>query len=153
MISAEYLRSLLDYDPNTGVFRRRVARKGVSVGDEPGYEDHIGYRRISIDRKNYLAHRLAWLWMTGEWPELDIDHRDGCPANNRWSNLRQATKSQNLMNQQSRGVRLTPVGRWEAYIFSGPKYKYLGTFDDECAAIARRTTAERELFGEFTRKG
>jgi HNH endonuclease/AP2 domain len=100
ILTQQRLRTLLEYNPFTGEFINRVNRGRSYKGQVAGGRSGRGYIYICIDQKKYLAHRLAWLYMTGSMPE-SIDHRDGDLANNRWSNIRGATQSQNLMNRKS----------------------------------------------------
>lgn len=94
------LVSLLNYDPQTGVFRWAKRRFGTRFGSEAGAIDPThGYRRIKINGALYLAHRLAWLYVNGEWPESEIDHIDRNRANNSIANLRKATRSENQRNK------------------------------------------------------
>ncbi|MCK9994454.1 MAG: hypothetical protein Dbin4_02974, partial [Alphaproteobacteria bacterium] len=93
------LKELLHYDPDTGVFTRRVqTSSNARVGDVAGCLHPEGYRHIQIDGKRYAAHRLAWLYMTGEWPTNQLDHLNGVRDDNRWGNLREATHGQNQQN-------------------------------------------------------
>jgi HNH endonuclease len=97
-LTADELRDLLDYDPDTGIFQWKVrASKRVKPGMVAGTVKREGYRTISIKRKHFLAHRLAWFWMTDIWPS-EIDHINRTPDDNRWSNLREATRSVNMRN-------------------------------------------------------
>lgn len=103
-LTASRLRELLDYDPVTGVFRwkpqKDKPRKWNSrwSGKIAGWAATTGYWMVSIDRRDYIASRLAWLHMTGEWPLLFLDHKDGNRTNNRIENLRPATKAENAQN-------------------------------------------------------
>lgn len=119
-----------------------------------------GYWRVRVHGNVYLAHRLAWFYVHGVWPEHEIDHRDGNPANNSLANLRAATHAQNLRNQRQRddnnsgrkGVYWHARERkWKAQICVMGKTTGLGTFKNRADAIAARVTAERELFGEYRR--
>jgi len=95
-----YIRSILDYDPfETGLFvwKEQIGRR-IRVGEVAGSYDKDGYIIIQIGGVKYKAHRLAYLYMTGEWPEEEIDHKDGNPANNVWSNLRDSTRVENIIN-------------------------------------------------------
>ncbi|PNE10603.1 MAG: HNH endonuclease [Beijerinckiaceae bacterium] len=100
MITAERLRELLHYEPQTGEFTRRVAMsgRGASVGDIAGKVTKKGYREISVGGSRHKAHRLAWLYMTGEWPKDQIDHVNLNKGDNRWCNLREADNSKNRAN-------------------------------------------------------
>ena len=82
-LSAERLKELLHYDPDTGVFTRRVSRGPARAGSVAGADTRDGYRKIHLDYKFYLMHRLAWLYTHGEFPTEFIDHIDGDRANNR----------------------------------------------------------------------
>lgn len=103
MLTADQLRAELHYDPVTGVFTRLVARcNKIDVGDVAGTVMPNGRRQISVLHKTYLAHRLAWLYMTGDWPPGELDHRDLDGDHNWWSNLRLATRTQNQANTRAR---------------------------------------------------
>jgi len=117
------------------------------------------YRVIRIFDYPFFEHRLAILYVTGEWPINTVDHRDLDGENNKWRNLRQATTIQNCANRgcnknsQSgfKGVSLTPNGRYRATIQFNRKWRQVGTFDTaEQAAAAYRAEAIR-LAGEFAR--
>lgn len=103
MIDGERLRQLLHYEPDTGVFtwRERTSNR-IRIGDAAGCVRHGGYTQIRVEGKFYRAHRLAWLYVYGKWPTMMLDHIDNDPTNNRISNLRQATQSQNMANMAKR---------------------------------------------------
>lgn len=106
-ITAERVRELLSYDLETGVFRWRVnvGRWGrIKAGSETGSPDLNGHLRIQIDGTLLYAHRVAWLHVTGSWPNGDIDHIDGEPGNNRWVNLRDVPHQINTENRR-RAIR------------------------------------------------
>jgi hypothetical protein len=86
------------------------ARAGDVAG---GANNGDRYRRIRVDNQLYQAHRLAWLYMTGEWPSNGIDHINGHRADNRWANLREATQSQNMANGRRLHQRTTNPARGE----------------------------------------
>lgn len=100
-LTADQLHDTFDYNPDTGHFlRRRTSQGRAHAGEIAGYVNSTGYVKIGILGSKYLAHRLAWLYVYGEWPANDIDHIDGCRTNNRIENLRQATRGENLQNQR-----------------------------------------------------
>lgn len=156
------LREILHYDPDSGEFRwlERLAYR-IRVGDVAGgLNKTTGYRVITICRRGYKAHQLAWLYMTGAWCRPATDHRDLDQANNRWSNLRRATKSANSANRRRfrnntsgfKGVHQDRgFGRWVARICKDGRTHYLGRFATPQAAHAAYVAAAKRLFGEFAR--
>jgi len=159
MFTTLYLRSILYYDPEDGWFYNRVRRgpAGGDIGEAAGHYDKDGYVIIQIKGKKYKAHRLAYMYMTGEWPEDEIDHKDGVPWNNAWLNLRDATHSDNMCNADRplgdsgfRGVKFDPATRtWRARIGYGYQRQYIGAYSTaEEASIAYLASAGT-VHGEF----
>lgn len=158
--SQERLKELFDYNPDTGVFTYKVKTcKKVRVGSLAGYKNG---RNISIviDRIKYKAHRLAWMYMTGDDPEdYIIDHRDRNAYNNRFSNLRKATQKQNARNRTTnacnvlglKGVKLVNgcKNRYEASITADSKVIYLGAFKTPEEAHQAYCEAADKYHGEF----
>ncbi len=155
MIDHQRLKELLHYDPETGLFKWLVRRSSRVPDDmRAGTPDKDGYVQIKADGRIYKAHRLAWFYMTGEWPSLLIDHINGAPADNRFANLRQATNSQNLHNRPavkgSKGCHFYKAyGKWVAEIKVKGKRTFLGYYDTEEEARDAYTTAAKDLVGEF----
>lgn len=158
------LRRVLAYEPESGVFRWRPrADRDLSwnhrfSGEKAGAVLPIGYRYINFNKRLRTAHRLAWLWMTGDWPAAYIDHINGNRADNRWVNLRAATAGQNGANQGLRstntsGVKgvcwVTSKRKWQASITVGNRDIYLGRFARFDDAVAARKAAEDEHHGVF----
>lgn len=147
-------QELLRYDPETGKMIWRVSQGRVRAGTEAGTFTSDGYhRKVQIDGRNYLAHRLAWLIVTGEWPTEEIDHISGDGLDNRWSNLREATHTVNGRNAKRYSHNtsgFTGVGwhkasrKWQANIKVNGTYIHLGCFDDLTAAVEVRKDAERQ---------
>lgn len=160
-LAAERVRELLSYDPDTGVFTWLVSLAGrgggVQIGKVAGSIDTKGRRQIKIDGHAYFAHRLAFLWMTGEWPADQVDHRDRDHSNNRWLNLREASPSQNAMNRKPfrpkhdlpRGAHALPSGRYAACIQLDGRLRHIGVFDTAEAAHTAYETKAREVHGAF----
>lgn len=165
-ITAEYVRSRLHYDPDTGVFtwkpkpvrfeysRIDNAWNSREVGTVAGGPSKHGALAISIDNVHYASHRLAWLYMTGEWPPQGIDHKNGIPSDNRWENLRPAGQSENAQNTAIRsdntsghtGVSWSnQAGKWYAYINVRGKMRGLGYHVDKQDAINAYLKAKAEL--------
>lgn len=162
ILSREDLVGLLHYAPDSGDFTWRVRpAAGVPEGSVAGTTLKSGYRSIRIGRAGYRAHRLAFLYMTGHWPAGDVDHIDGDRANNRWANLREATRSQNMANRGA--TRTNPTGTkgvcwdeqrhgWRAAITVDRKRIHLGIFGDAAQAQEAYWLAARQHFGQFARK-
>lgn len=156
-LTAERLREVLDYDPESGVFTWKVRTSNrVNVGDVAGAMLKTGYLSISIDGKLHRAHRLAWLHVHGAWPAADIDHVNGVRTDNRFANLRSATPSLNQQNLRSaRGATasgLLGVYRtdkkhrpWRSSINVDGKDRHLGNFTSPEEAHAAYLAAKRRL--------
>lgn len=157
MIGADDLKKRLQYDPETGIFTWLASNNQVAEGGAAGTPDTSGHVQIKIAGRAYLAHRLAWLYVTGEWPEHQVDHRNRKPADNRWANLRAATQSENQRNKTGwaasghRGVYWNRNNeKWQASIRVGGRNKSLGYYADKTDAVAARLRGEALHFGEFS---
>lgn len=160
MITYQRLREVLRYDPETGIFTWLVITSNrVLIGDVAGTLND-DYLVVQIDGRKYRAHRLAWFYMTGEWPSDQIDHWDLNRANNRWENLRKATNSKNSANTRRpmtntsgfKGVWLDkPTNKWRAKIQVRGEQRYLGYFDTPESAHHAYVVAATQYFGEFAR--
>lgn len=148
-LSADDVRSQFTYDAATG----HLYRLGQS--HPSGRMSSNGYRQICVNGRRYVAHRLAWLYVYGEWPKMQLDHINQNRDDNRIENLREVTNKQNGENVRIHSHNIT--GRrgvsfirsrmaWQADIKHYGKTKYLGTFDNIIDAVAARMRAERELF-------
>jgi hypothetical protein len=154
ILTQQKLKELLDYNPDTGDFTNKVHRNGRSpFGAIAGYTRPDRYKSIRIDRKSYLQHRLAWLYVYGVWPEKHIDHINNDPSDNRILNLRDVTRSENLQNRAAqsnntsghKGVTwLKATQKWQAQIRLNNKNIYLGTFDTvELASDAYQSASNK----------
>src|SRR5690348_8622850 len=101
-LTQERLRECLSYEPRMGDFTWHKSRCRVKVGDMAGTPHPDGYVQINIGGRLYLAHRLVWLHVYGEWPIAYLDHINGVRDDNRLINLRPATHSQNKANSRCR---------------------------------------------------
>lgn len=154
-LTAHRLRELLDYDPATGEFTRRVSLRRWKAGTVSGTRHREGYWQVRVDGRLYKAHRLAWLHVTGEWPQNEIDHRDGDNSNNRFANLRDVTSEVNKQNQRRGHVGSTSplLGvswarreqKWLASITVRRKFRSLGYFDTEAQAHTVYLQAKRDM--------
>jgi hypothetical protein len=172
-VSPQQLRELLSYNPLTGVALWRVrleshfdnvatcARWNTRYAGKiaGGVDKATGYIRISVDNKHYALHRVIWAIMTGEWPP-EVDHEDTDKLNNKWTNLRKATHSQNSANRVRqpnntsgfKGVSWSAsADKWRAYIVIEKKQIHLGNFDDINDAKNAYKTAAKQKFGKFAR--
>ncbi len=161
------LNEVLCYQPEVGLFywlpksgfgREPNRWNAKHAGMVAGGLNAGGYRDIRIDGVMLKAHRLAWLFMTGEWPSVQIDHIDGNPSNNRFDNLRLADVSQNQANGRRRVDNTSGFkgacrngNKWVAYITSNKRRIHLGLFGSAEAAHAAYCRAAVQLNGEFAR--
>lgn len=170
-LTAKRLRHLLDYDQAEGVFRWKNKTHRdvpVEIGDIAGsFHPSSGYWNIWIDKYQYGAHRLAWLYVTGEWPISLVDHRDNDRLNNAFYNLRESNHSQNKANSSTyrkknsylpKGVLIvsrSKVGgkQYGAQIRKDGKLHRLGCFYTADEAHQAYLNAAKELHGEFANAG
>jgi hypothetical protein len=158
-VTRDEVISLLNYDPETGLFRWRVDRgRTAKVGWVAGSIDSSGHRQIMIRGRGYAAHRLAWLIVHGEMPDAEVDHRNGERDDNRIANLRLASDLEQAANRRPRGrSRYKGVTfhrrqrKWHAAIGGTKTRTHLGTFDTEEDAAAAYEAAARVRYGEFAR--
>jgi hypothetical protein len=159
-LDLSFLKAVLDYSPATGVFTWKATRGGKLAGSKAGRVRLDGTTDIKLRGKMYLAHRLAWFYMTGVWPSAEIDHKDVDASNNAWHNLRPATGSQNCCNRLVqannrlgvKGVR-KDKNKYAARITVSRKTIHLGTFETPEEAALAYAKAAKELHGAFARVG
>ena len=153
------IEKLLRYEPETGKLIWLVDRpNGVKAGDEAGSVRKDGYRYVCVEDQRYFAQVVCWRLKTDQWPEHMVDHRNGIRDDNRWVNLRPASRSQNGYNAKRRSDNTTGVkgvypynGKFRAKINVSGRPMYLGTFETIEAAAEARDAAERQHHGEFAR--
>jgi hypothetical protein len=151
-LTYERLHKLIYYDPLLGHFYWTSKAKNKKKGKRAESRSGINYRYITIDKINYPAHRLAWFYMEGYFPECDIDHINRYKYDNRWKNLRHVSRSCNVRNSKinirnSSGVTgVTKSGNgWCASIGWRNKRIPLGYYKDFTFAVIARLEAEVKL--------
>jgi hypothetical protein len=159
MLTQERLKELLHYDPETGVMKWKIKRGRSHGRDEAGYLGPDGYWRVVVDCKPCLRSRLAWFYMTGKWPREMVDHINRTRSDDRFVNLRQASRSQNNANTPVRARSKTGFkgvrphrDRFVAQIATGNGgVRYLGIRDTPEEAHELYVAAAKDQFGEFAR--
>lgn len=161
-LTADYLREVLDYDPETGVFRwKQHLSNRRGAGEIAGCVcKRDGYNLVGINGTVYKANRLAWLYVHGEWPPRYVDHINGMTGDDRIANLRLATPAENLWNRGKqknntsgyKGVTYHPgTGKWWARINRHGKTYRLGLHKTPEEAHAAYAEAAERLHGDFAR--
>ena len=162
-MNQEYLQSVLHYNESNGLFTWKINKSSkVKFGKTAGSVTNQGYIEIWIDYRRYQAHRLAWMYIYGKFPEKLIDHINGNKSDNRLDNLRLATNKENCQNSRlskknTSGVKgvswHTKTKKWRAYIKNHGKFKHLGLFDDFfeacCVACSNRSKLHKEFARNF----
>lgn len=160
-LTQEYVRSILDYDAETGNLIWSRAVRGTAKGSIAGANGGNGYRNIGIDRYSYMLHRIVWLYHNGQIGDMVIDHINGVRDDNRIENLRVATIGQNIRNQKNRGNKWgykgvgqsQHTGKFYCQIaYKGKRYVETG-FDTPKEAHRRYCELADELHGEFANYG
>ena len=153
-ISATRLRELVKYDPETGLLTWLQHRWPRYIGTVATMRANTGYIVLNLDRKLYSVHRLAWLYVHGEWPNHEIDHINGNRGDNRLCNLRDVPRSHNNQNRRRPGVNNTSgylgvtkseSGKWRSMIKANGKRIYLGTHSTPELAYQAYVDAKRQL--------
>jgi len=161
-LTQKYLKEILFYNVYSGMFtwrKRTHPNSRVEIGAIAGSFAHkSGYVYIKILGRLYAAHRLAYLHETGSWPKGEVDHINGNKWNNKWFNLRECTRSENMGNQGKRGRNKSgykgvcwhrAVSKWYAQIGHNNKNIYLGVYDDIKDAARAYNSKALELFGDY----
>lgn len=159
-LTKERIDELYEYDKSSGCFLRRFPSGKRPIGSVAGYNVK-GYLSIFIDKKNYRVHRLVWFYENGEWPKGMIDHINGIKDDNRIENLRDVTRSQNMMNMSKfraksgiKGVKFCKrVNKWCGVVTVEGKFfqtKYFDNKNDAGIAVAK---LREKHHGEFANHG
>jgi hypothetical protein len=162
-LTIEELHDALGYDPETGIFIWKSTSSinpKAQAGMRAGSQCTNGYRVIKIGRIRYLAHRLAWFYVHGFWP-AELDHINCIRDDNRISNLRVSTRSQNMANSRLQRNNASGVKgamfdkanqKWLAYVNVNGRFRNLGRFVSKDDAITARRNSARKAFGDFARE-
>lgn len=159
-LSISRLREVLSYDSKTGVFVWLIPRGRWKAGMRAGTLHKKGYRYIWVDRIAYRSSRLAWLYVKGVWPSREIDHQNLDRGDDRFRNLRLATRGQNVCNCGVRkdnklgvkGVSVRASNRFKKYVAQIQINRQkigLGSYYTLEEAQAAYVAAARKHFGEF----
>ena len=168
MITQAQLHYLFDYNPDTGIFIRKIkTSNSVKVGDIVGSDNGSGYIKFCVNSKQVFAHRMAWLYVFGSIPSKGIDHINSNPSDNRICNLRLANQSENMQNVSKnknntsgyKGVTWDKKRKkWIAQLMKDYKRYYLGAFDDVemaykayCEA-AKKIHTRNKVTEEYTKR-
>ena len=154
------MAELLGYEQDTGfLYWKKDRSRRAKAGDMAGWLDNDGYILVSIAGRRCKAHRVVWLLMTGAWPESDIDHINGARSDNRFANLRTASKAENAANRRTHSNNLLGLKgvcrigkKYQARIKVRGRNKSLGVFDTPEEASSAYHSAAVKIYGEFARQ-
>ena len=162
MLTQSQLKQYLSYNPETGLFYRLTSRThNAKIGDVAGCKDGQGYINIRVYGGRHKAHRLAWLYVYAEFPGSDLDHVNGIRTDNRISNLRIATRSENSLNTGLRSTNTSGFrgvsfnkknNRWRVQAQYNGKKNHLGNFKSAEQASAVYEEFAKKHHREFYRK-
>ena len=160
-LTQDRLKELLNYDKFTGKFIRKVNKGSSKAGEEPGYFI-AGYRYIMIDGRSYPAHRLVFLYETGIYPNSDVDHKNMIRDDNRFENLRIASRRENMFNTRAHydsasGIKnvfyRTDTNKYSVRVSVNGRYRSFGCFDDKELAELVANYVREKYHGEYSRGG
>lgn len=161
-LTQKYLQEILHYNPDTGAFKWAKTRKRVRIGDTAGHIHARGYIHICILSRRYMAHRLAWFYVHGKWPQDEIDHINGVRDDNRIANLREANHVDNQRNRpipknNTSGIKGVwwdkKTNKWCAAVRVNGKRRYIGYFTDIAEAEQETIKFREQYHGEFANHG
>lgn len=159
-LTANEVREYFSYDPLTGIVTIIKQRGTALPGDIAGFIGGQGYREVKVHGVKYSMGRIIWLWMTGDWPDDEVDHKNTKRDDDRWENLRDSNRSQNCANKAGfykpnkfgfRGVKKQTSGKFQAVICVKQKEYYLGQYDTVEKAAMAYDQAAKKHHGEFAR--
>ena len=156
-LSLEELKRILEYNPKTGLFTRKIDVNNCMARTIAGTERNDGYIYICINNVRVLAHRLAWFYVYGEWPKGHVDHINQMKPDNRILNLREASHAQNNINRPAQINNILGIkgikrhgNKYIARLNHNKVPYYLGLFDTLEEAIDARRQKEIEFYGEYS---
>lgn len=149
-LNQELIRKFYSYNPDSGEFTHRLPLHEAREGDVPGYIGNHGYIACSVGGTEYLVHRLIWLYMEGNLPEM-VDHINHNKLDNRWCNLREVNNTENTKNCSVSKNSVTRVngvsfmeskGKYRAYLMVNRKHIHIGLYDTVEEAAEARAKAD-----------
>jgi len=153
MLTQQRLKEILKYNPETGIFTWLVNAGSARKGKVAGSVNGNGYITIAVSGVSYRAHRLAYLYMEGEFPPEQIDHINGVRDDNRYDNLRAVSAKENQRNASKRADNTSGItgvswcntyNKWFSSIKAGGRKKFIGRYDDFFEACCARKSAEKK---------
>jgi hypothetical protein len=158
MITQLELKEVLHYNQDTGIFTWINPVRKTMLNVIAGTMSHERYVVIKINKKTYRAHRLAWLYVYGNFPSSILDHINGIKSDNKINNLRKATSQQNNFNRKNESINTsghkgvhweTAREIWKAVITINNRHIYLGRYKHKQEAINAYLTSAKKYHGEF----